>query len=69
VSKINSYRDLDVWQQSRLLVKVIYQLAKNFPKEEQFGLANQLRRAAISISSKFDSFSSPEDLFMNWKRN
>jgi len=51
MTKIVSYRDLDVWQQSRLLVKNIYQLTKKFPKEEQFGLTTQLRRAAISIPS------------------
>jgi four helix bundle protein len=51
VEKIHSYRDLDVWQQSRLLVKYIYQLTKKFPKEEQFGLITQLRRAAVSVPS------------------
>ena len=51
MSEIISYRDLDVWKQCRQLVKIIYQLSKNFPKEEQFGLTNQLRRAAISVPS------------------
>jgi four helix bundle protein len=51
VGEISSYRDLDVWKQSRLLVKNVYQLSKSFPKEEQFGLTNQLRRAAISVPS------------------
>jgi len=51
VSEINSYRDLDVWKQSRQLVKSVYQLSRSFPKEEQFGLTNQLRRAAISVPS------------------
>jgi four helix bundle protein len=51
VSEINSYRDLDVWKQSRLLVRSVYQLSKTFPKDEQFGLTNQLRRAAISVPS------------------
>ena len=51
MSEISSYRDLDVWKQSRQLVKSVYQLSKSFPKEEQFGLTNQLRRAAISVPS------------------
>ena len=51
MSEINSYRDLDVWKQSRQLLKSVYQLSRSFPKEEQFGLTNQLRRAAISVPS------------------
>jgi four helix bundle protein len=51
VAQLNSYRDLDVWIQARSLVKQIYQITKNFPREEQFGLTSQLRRAAISIPS------------------
>lgn len=51
MSEIVSYRDLDVWQQTRLLVKTVYQLTKKFPKDEQFGLINQRRRAAISVPS------------------
>ena len=51
MGEINSYRDLDVWKQSRQLVKSVYQLSRSFPKEEQFGLTNQLRRAAISVPS------------------
>jgi len=51
MSEILSYRELDVWRQSRSLVKSIYQLTKNFPKEEQLGLTSQMRRAAVSIPS------------------
>lgn len=49
--KVESFRDLIVWQRSRLLVKAIYQLTKHFPADEKFGLTMQLRRAAISIPS------------------
>lgn len=48
---ISSYKDLDVWRQTRLLVKYSYSLTKKFPKEEQFGLTNQIRRSSISIPS------------------
>lgn len=45
------YTDLEVWQESRKLANHIYELTKSFPKEEQFGLTNQIRRAAVSIAS------------------
>ncbi|WP_407403577.1 four helix bundle protein [Chryseobacterium sp.] len=45
------YTELEVWQESRKLVNLVYTLTKKFPKEEIFGLTNQIRRAAISISS------------------
>ena len=44
-----TYRDLDVWQKSMSLVVEIYAVSKLLPREEQFGLTNQLRRAAVSI--------------------
>ncbi|MFO0488006.1 MAG: four helix bundle protein, partial [Cyclobacteriaceae bacterium] len=42
---------MEVWKQAKDLVRQIYELSKSFPKEEQFGLTNQLRRAAVSIPS------------------
>ena len=45
------YRKLNVYQQAREIVKQVYALIKNFPKEEQFALSAQLRRAAVSITS------------------
>ena len=47
----NSFRDLEVWQESMTLVEEIYALSKRFPSEERFGLTSQLRRAAVSIPS------------------
>ncbi len=44
-----TYRDLEVWQKSMDLVVQIYEVSKLFPKDEQFGLTNQIRRAAVSI--------------------
>ncbi len=46
---IESYRKLIVWQKSFGLVKDIYPLINNLPKEEQFVLTGQMRRCAISI--------------------
>ena len=48
---IQSYRDLIVWQKSIELVAAIYELTDKFPKEELFGITNQMKRAAISIPS------------------
>ena len=47
----HSYRDLRVWQRSTDLVAAVYRLTQTFPKEELYGLTNQLRRAAVSVSS------------------
>jgi len=49
--KVNSYRELLVWQESMDLVELIYAQTKLFPKEEMYGLTSQLRRAAVSIPS------------------
>lgn len=49
--KIKSFTDLKVWQKSHRLVLKVYRIIQKFPKEEQFGLSIQLRRAAVSISS------------------
>ena len=46
-----SYKDLVVWQKGIALAKLVYQLTKNFPSEEKFGLVAQMRRAAVSIPS------------------
>ena len=45
------HKDLDVWQKSVALVEKIYVLTGAFPKEEIYGLTNQMRRAAVSIPS------------------
>ena len=46
-----SFEKLDVWKLSRLFSLKIYKLTKSFPYDEKQGLKDQLRRAAISISS------------------
>jgi len=48
---IQSHKQLIVWQKSIELVVEIYKLTESFPKTEIYGLANQMRRAAISIPS------------------
>lgn len=45
------YRKLNVYHLAKQLVVDIYNLSKNFPQSEQFGLTNQIQRAAVSIPS------------------
>ncbi len=47
----HSYKELIAWQKSMALVKSIYLRTRGFPKEEVYGLAAQLRRAAVSVPS------------------
>ena len=49
--KINSYLDLKVWQEGRILATLIYMRLRTFPKYEQYGLSDQMRRAAVSVPS------------------
>lgn len=46
-----SFEKLIVWQKSRRVTLKIYQVTKDFPKDEIFGLVGQMRRSAISIAS------------------
>ena len=45
------YIKLDVWVETRKLANLIYDATKAFPKEEIFGLVNQMRRCAVSVPS------------------
>jgi four helix bundle protein len=49
--RINSYRDLLVWQKAMVLAKQVYGMTRGFPGDERFGLIVQMRRAAVSVPS------------------
>ena len=49
--RMKTHKDLDVWKEAMTLVKGIYRLTADFPKEETYGLVSQIRRAAVSIPS------------------
>ncbi|MCR5782231.1 MAG: four helix bundle protein [Clostridia bacterium] len=46
-----NYEELIVWQKAMTLTEEIYRIVKFLPKEELFGLSDQMRRAAVSIPS------------------
>ena len=48
---IKSFHDLELWHKALDMVDAIYDLTEDFPKTEMFGLANQLKRAAVSVPS------------------
>jgi len=45
----NTFKDLIVWQKAHEFVLEIYGITQSFPKEELFGVVNQIRRAAVSV--------------------
>lgn len=50
-NKISLFTDLEVWKKGHEVVLLIYQITKDFPKDEIFGLTSQIRRAVVSITS------------------
>ncbi|NUQ61821.1 MAG: four helix bundle protein [Pirellulales bacterium] len=46
---VRSYRDLEVWQVAMDLAEQCYRVTKGFPREEMFGMTDQIRRAAASV--------------------
>ena len=46
-----NFEKLDVWQKAIDFADLVYKDTRNFPADERFGLTNQMRRAAVSISS------------------
>ena len=48
---VQSFQDLIIWQKAMDLVIEVYNLVKELPKEEQYALSDQMRRAAVSIPS------------------
>ena len=51
VGQVRHFRELIVWQRSMQLSLAIYDLTRDFPREEMYGLTSQMRRASVSILS------------------
>ena len=51
MEKKYDYKNLDAYKESKNLVILVYALIKKFPREEQYALCDQLRRAVISVPS------------------
>lgn len=51
MGKINHFTDLLAWQANHKVALEIYKLTQKFPKEELFGITNQMRRCASSITA------------------
>ncbi len=60
--KIKSFTDLQAWKDGHKLVLLIYKIIEFFPKKEIYSLANQMQRAAVSITSNIaEGFSRQTD--------
>lgn len=46
-----NFEKLETWKKAIAFADMVYELTRRFPAEERFGLTNQMRRAAVSISS------------------
>jgi len=49
--KIKSYKDLKIWQIGIEVVVAVYEKTKKFPRNEEYGIVTQMKRAAVSIPS------------------
>ncbi len=48
-TKMKTHKDLDIWKEGIQLVLLVYEITRQFPKEEQFILTFQMRKAAVSV--------------------
>src|SRR5262245_39980360 len=53
-----NFEKLETWQEAIAFADLVYDLTRGFPADERFGLTNQMRRAAVSISSNLAEGSS-----------
>ncbi len=51
MAAVERFEDLQVWQEAREIVGIVYRLTRKFPAQERYGLANQIEQAAVSTMS------------------
>ena len=51
MDEIFNYKTLVAYQRAKEMVKEVYRLLKKFPREEQYAMCDQLRRASVSVTS------------------
>ena len=51
MGKVNSYKELLIWQRAMDIAEDVYVLTRTYPKDEVFALTNQIRRSAVFVSS------------------
>ena len=59
MGNLKTHRDLDVWREGIELVVKVYEIVQNFPKEEKYGLVDQIKRSAISIPVSYTHLTLP----------
>ena len=68
-----AHKNLEVWQRSIYLIKIVYELTKLLPFDEQYNLISQMRRAAVSVASNiaegFSRISKQEKITIRSIRN
>jgi four helix bundle protein len=73
MSKINSFRDLVVWQKSMMLAERCYLLTKRFPRDDQLALGHEIRKSCVSVPSNiaegFGRHHTPEYIHHLWYSN
>ena len=48
---MHNYKNLDIWKEAMTLARQVYEVTKNFPDVEKFGMVSQMTRAAVSVPS------------------
>jgi len=63
MNEVFGFENLEVWKKAIELSKIVYEITKDFPSEERFGLVTQMHRSVVSISSNI------AEGFSRWSRN